>query len=74
VAGPPGPAGPKGDAGPPGPANLRIFDVSSDIAGCESDEILVSAICKDGGAQLLIQNGQAICKGATGVVGICGRR
>ena len=34
------------------------------------DEVLVSALCKGGGAATL-QDGSARCTGATGIVGIC---
>jgi hypothetical protein len=72
-----GPPGPVGIAGPPGPAgisaNLRGFDVSGYTAGCNLDEALVSALCKNG-AQPTLQDGKASCSGAPGIVGICMRR
>jgi hypothetical protein len=63
--------GPKGDRGET--ANLRGFDVSGYTAGCNSNEVLVSALCKSGG-QPTLQDGQASCSGAAGIVGICMRR
>ena len=64
-------------AGPPGPAgisaNLRGFDVSGYTAACNSDEVLVSALCKSS-AQPALQDGKATCSGSAGIVGICMRR
>ncbi len=78
TTGPKGDQGERGDSGPAGPpapaANLRGFDVNGDSAGCEADEVLVSALCKDGGGQPVLQNGRVICSGASGVVGLCMRR
>ena len=70
-----GPGGPAGPAGPRGPAgvatsNLRGFDASGETVTCNADEVLVSALCKGGGAATLQNNG-ASCTGATGIVGIC---
>jgi hypothetical protein len=48
--------------------------VNGDSAGCEANETLVSAICKDGGSSPLLQNGKVTCSGASGVVGLCMRR
>ena len=88
MAGPSGPvgmAGPKGDPGekgaqgergpaslPGASANLRGFDVSGYTAACNSDEVLVSALCKSG-AQPTLQDGKASCSGVSGIVGICMR-
>jgi hypothetical protein len=81
-AGPPGtqgPAGARGDAGPPGPAgpagvaNLRAFDVNTESATCEADEILVSALCKNGGGPPMLQGGTARCN-QLGIVGLCLRK
>jgi hypothetical protein len=81
LPGPVGMTGPKGDRGEPGPvgpsgasANLRGFDVSGDSAGCNPDELLVSALCKDGVGQPTLQNGRVSCSGASGIVGMCMRR
>jgi len=80
LAGPPGPAGTKGDtgqAGPPGPpgnSNLRAFDVSGESAACAADEVLVSAICKAPGGAPTLQDGKAVCSGASGIVGLCMHR
>jgi hypothetical protein len=76
-AGPPGPMGAKGEAGPPGPpgnSNLRTFDVNDESAACEADEVMVSAICKAPGGAPMLQDGKAICSGASGIVGLCMRR
>jgi hypothetical protein len=72
-----GPQGERGEPGPPGPAapagasNLRAFEVTGDTASCQANEILVSALCKDGGGQPVLQNGRATCAGASGIVGLC---
>jgi len=75
--GDPGERGVQGERGPAGPpstsANLRGFDVSGYSAGCDLDEVLVSALCKSG-AQPALQDGKASCSGAAGIVGICMRR
>jgi hypothetical protein len=74
MTGPNGERGETGPAGPPGTfANLRGFDVSGDSAGCNLDEVLVSALCKSG-AQPALQDGKVSCSGAAGIVGICMRR
>ena len=74
MTGPKGDRGETGAAGPPGiSANLRGFEVSGYTAGCNSDEVLVSALCKSGG-QPTLQEGKASCSGTAGVVGICMRR
>ena len=74
--GDPGEKGAQGEraaAGPPGAfANLRGFDVSGYSAGCNPDEVLVSALCKSG-AQPTLQDGKASCSGVSGIVGICMR-
>jgi collagen triple helix repeat protein len=78
-AGPPGPQGARGEpgspgpAGPPGVAGLRAFDVSTETAACEINEVLVSALCKGGGPPVL-QGGTARCTSAIGIVGLCVRR
>jgi hypothetical protein len=72
-----GSQGERGEPGPPGPAgasNLRAFEVTGDSASCQANEILVSALCKDGGGQPLLLNGRATCLGASGIVGLCVRR
>jgi len=69
VAGPPGPQGPPG---PPAP-NLRAFETAGETADCAANEILVSALCRGGGAPVL--EGSAVrCSGATGIVGLCLQR
>lgn len=76
-AGPPGergPAGPPGPVGPAGPNNLRAFDVAGDTASCEGGEVLVSAICRQGSASPVLQNGAVHCAGASGIVGLCMRK
>jgi len=65
--------GPQGERGEPSP-NLRPFEVTGDTASCQANEILVSALCKDGGGQPLLLNGRATCSGASGIVGLCIRR
>jgi hypothetical protein len=68
-----GAQGERGPAAPPGTStNLRGFDVSGYTAACNSDELLVSALCKSG-AQPTLQDGKASCSGASGIVGICMR-
>jgi hypothetical protein len=76
TAGAPGPQGPAGQKGERGEAatNLRPIDVTGDTAACEPDEWLVSALCKDGGAQPVLQNGKAHCAAATGIVALCARK
>jgi hypothetical protein len=49
---------------------LRGFDASGESFACNPDEVLVSAMCKGGGAATL-QDGSARCTGAAGIVGIC---
>jgi hypothetical protein len=49
-------------------------DVSGDTAGCEANEMVVSALCKDGGGTPSLQGGSARCTGATGIVVLCMRR
>jgi len=68
-----GEPGPPGPVGPAGPSNLRAFEVTGDTASCQTDELLVSALC-EGGRQPLLQNGRATCAGASGIVGLCMRR
>jgi hypothetical protein len=48
--------------------------VSGETAGCEANEILVSAICKGGSAAPVLEGSTVRCTGATGVVGLCVRR
>jgi hypothetical protein len=72
-AGAAGPVGPAGSAGPAGAVNLRAFDAGGDTFACETNEIIVSALCKDGGTPVL-QGGDVSCKGATGIVGLCLRK
>jgi hypothetical protein len=74
--GDPGEKGAQGEraaAGLPGTsANLRGFEVSGYSAGCNPDEVLVSALCKSG-AQPTLRDGKASCSGVSGIVGICMR-
>jgi collagen triple helix repeat protein len=71
ASGPPGPPGPKGE---PGPASaLRYVEGSGDAIACNGDEVLVSAICKEGSATLQGPAG-AKCSTASGVVGLCIRK
>jgi Collagen triple helix repeat (20 copies) len=69
-----GEPGPPGPAGPAGASNVRAFEVTGDTASCQSNEILVSALCQGDGGQLLLRNGIATCSGASGIVGLCIRR
>jgi hypothetical protein len=55
-------------------AGLRAFDVNGETVACEANEVLVSAICKDGGGPPVLQGGTARCAGASGVVGLCMRK
>ncbi len=73
-AGPPGERGPAGPPGAAGPNNLRAFDVTGDTASCEGGEVLVSAICRQGSASPVLQNGAVHCAGASGIVGLCMRK
>jgi collagen triple helix repeat protein len=79
-AGPPGPQGPRGEAGSPGPAGppgvvgMRAFDVSTETATCETNEVLVSALCKGGERPPMFQGGAVRCNGANGIVGLCVRK
>jgi hypothetical protein len=74
VAGPPGPPGPSGPPGPAGETKLRAFEASGETAGCEQNEILVSAICKGSAGPQLMEDGTVRCAGATGIMGLCTRR
>ena len=67
------PLQPTPDPAPAGAANLRAFDAAGDNFACETNEIIVSALCKDGGTPVL-QGGDVSCKGATGIVGLCLRK
>ena len=75
-----GPRGERGEVGPLGPtgeagnSNLRAFDVDEDMVSCREDEVAVSAICKGEVTPPVLLNGKVICKGATGIVGLCMRR
>jgi hypothetical protein len=75
--GDPGERGAQGERGPAGipgtSANLRGLDVSGYTPACNSDGVLVSALCKSGG-QPTLEDGKASCSGAAGIVGICMRR
>lgn len=77
LAGPPGPAGqqgeagPKGDAGPAGPrpegASFRIIN-DQQQAACNSDEIMVSALCpQDGSTVHYSGTNGATCEGQAGL-------
>jgi hypothetical protein len=70
AAGPPGPAGP---AAPAGAANLRLVQQAGDTLACNDDEVLVSALCNEGGAPTVSQGRSAKCA-ANGVTGLCMRR
>jgi hypothetical protein len=48
--------------------------VSGETAGCEANEILVSALCKGGSGAPVLEGSTARCAGATGIVGLCLRR
>jgi hypothetical protein len=52
---------------------LRAFNATGDTFACEANEILISALCKDGGSPVL-QGGGVHCTGATGIVGLCMRQ
>jgi hypothetical protein len=72
--GPAGPAGPPGLKGEPGQASaLRYVEGSGDAVACNDGEVLVTAICKEGPANLQGTAG-AKCATATGVVGLCMRK
>jgi hypothetical protein len=82
-AGQAGAAGPKGDRGEPGPAgpawstaaaSVRLFDAIGETYSCEANEIVVSAICKTGGAPVSL-GATVKCPGSNvGIVGLCMRR
>ncbi len=55
------------------PIDFGLAVAGGDTFACETNEIIVSALCKDGGTPVL-QGGDVSCKGATGIVGLCLRR
>ncbi len=75
-AGPAGPAGPLGQTGPagsPGAVNIRLVQQTGDTLACNDGEVLVSALCSEGGAPTVSQGRSAKCT-ANGVTGLCMRR
>jgi hypothetical protein len=77
VLGPAGPAGPPGATGPAGasaPSNLRLVQDSGDAIACNDGEVLVSALCNEGGVPTVSQNRSAKCATPGGAVGLCMRR
>ena len=71
AAGPPGPVGPAGAAGP---VNLRLVQGSGDTLACNDGEVLVSALCNEGGVPAISQGRSAKCNATSGVVGLCMRQ
>jgi collagen triple helix repeat protein len=71
--GPQGDRGPQGERGPPGPSadGLRRVEGTGKL-GCNNDEALVFAVCRDTGAAAVQQGGAATCDGA--IAGLCMRR
>jgi hypothetical protein len=69
-----GEPGPSGPAGPPGATGLRAFDVSTQTAVCEANEVLVSALCKGGEGPPVLEGTTARCNSGNGIVGLCIRR
>ena len=69
-----GQQGPRGEDGPRGVAGLRGFDVDTDYATCETNEVLVSALCKSGERSPVLEGGVVRCNGASGIVGLCLRK
>jgi hypothetical protein len=63
-----------GPAGPAGGTNLRVVESPDDTISCAADEVLVSALCKEGGGSAVMQGGAAKCGAPVGVVGLCMRR
>jgi hypothetical protein len=47
---------------------------SSDALACNEGEVLVSALCNDGGAPTISQGRAAKCNATAGVVGLCMRQ
>jgi hypothetical protein len=47
---------------------------SEDALACNEDEVLVSALCNQGGAPSISQGRNAKCDAASGVVGLCLRQ
>jgi hypothetical protein len=73
--GPDGQAGPPGPRGEPGQASaLRHVEGPGDTIACNEDEVLVSAICKEGPATVQGTATGAKCGTATGIVGLCMRK
>jgi hypothetical protein len=53
---------------------MRAFDVSTETAACETNEVLVSALCKGGEGPPILQGGTVRCSGSNGIVGLCVRK
>jgi hypothetical protein len=47
---------------------------SGDSLACNEGEVLVSALCNEGGAPAISQDRNAKCSAASGVVGLCLRQ
>jgi hypothetical protein len=53
---------------------LRVVDATSDSITCDSNEVLVSALCKGGPTAAISDGTTARCPGAPGITGLCMRK
>ena len=50
------------------------MESSGDTLSCNEGEVLISAICKEGGGSAVLQGTAAKCGAPVGVVGVCMRK